>query len=201
MIQKNEFNPEIYEKLKEQGITEQYAINEALCYLLCIYYEIPVLCIGEKIVIQVNLTKIVERDYNAKQTNPLVAPAKWNISLFVVPEQIDNNWEWVDKEYRIKFKSITGDKAGDKNGCIAKMKQFFAANPEVRKQDVLTAADLYINPFRTSTQNAKYMQRADYFISKKEAGAKLSRLEQYLEQIKDNQKLSGGNNRRFEVLT
>ena len=199
-MQKPEFNPEVYDKLKEHGIIEQIDTNEALCYLLAIYYELHVTCINERIIRQVNLTKIVERDYFVIQSNT-TNPTKWNISLFIVPEQVDNNWEWVDKEYRIKFKAISGDKAGDKNGCIAKMKQFFAANPEVRKQDVIDAAELYIAPFRTATQNAKYMQRADYFISKKEAGAKLSRLEQYLEQLKDRKKESGGSNRRLEVLT
>jgi hypothetical protein len=193
---KLEFNPKVHEKLREHNIEAGIEENEALLYLLSAYYNVPVQSTPTDIVRKVNLTKIVERDYETPNSLP-----KFNIDLFDKDEQVNEAWEWVDKEYRALFAKVRMDAKGDKNGCVTKMMKFFALHPEIRKDDVLTATKLYIDPFLANQQNVKYMQRADYFISKTVDGSKLSRLEQYLEQLKTFKAENGGINPRFKTLT
>lgn len=197
-----EINPIIYEKIREQKIEEGFDENEAILYLLSIYYDLsPCLCFRDEITRKVNLTKIVDRDYQTINTNSLSNLVKWNVNLFQAEEIVDVNWEWVDKEYRRIFRDIRIDAGGDKSGCISKMKKFFSQNPEVRKVDILEAANRYILPFKNNVENKKYMQRADYFISKVMDGAKGSRLEQYLEIIKKGVEMNSGKNVRTQVIT
>lgn len=193
---KQEFNPQVHEKLRENNIESAFDTNEALLYLLSLYYDLPAICFNQEIIRKTNLSKIVERDYNKQDTTP-----KWNINLFQEEEKIEEAWDWVDKEYRNLFGKIRLDAKGDKNGCTDKMKKFFSANPEVRKEDIILATKLYLDPFMANTQNIKYMQRADYFISKKIEGTKTSRLEQYLEQLKTYRKEHSGDNPRVKVIT
>lgn len=195
-----EINPIIYEKLREQKIEEGFDENEAILYLLSIYFELSVLCFRDEISRKVNLAKIVDRDYETTKVS-LSNPVKWNINLFQKEEIIDVNWDWVDKEYRTLFRNIRLNAGGDKAGCITKMKKFFSLNPEIRKQDVLEAADRYTLPFKNGVEPVKYMQGADYFISKIVHGDKGSRLEQYLEIIKKGVEANSGKNIRTQVIT
>lgn len=176
----------ISEKVRER--LKEYQINEdaALLYLLGVYYNLNTKDhIPEEIIKQVNFSKIVTRDYDGE-----VPTVKWNIPLFE-GEETESAWSWV-LEWRDLFKSIRGDAGGDKKACIIKMKKFFAANPDVRQHEVFEAANLYLDDFRYKKTNLKFLQQADYFISKavveENKSVKRSRLEIYLELVRDKNK-------------
>lgn len=191
-----EINPIIREKLREFNIPE----SAGILVLLALYHDLEqsydlhsikppseVGAVGSMfnptVFKQIQLTKIVERDYTSQWG------LKWNIPLYVTQEaDVEGAWLWVVRDYRPIFEEIRNDARGDKQGCIKKMKKFFADNPAVRIQDVLQAARLYRSTFMNQKQNPKYFKRADYFISKIEDGSKISMLSTYLEMLGDSSK-------------
>lgn len=90
--------------------------------------------------------------------------------------------DWI-QEYRLLFKE-TGKAGimGDPNSVRDKMKDFISANPQYSKEIILNAAKKYI---KTEAQNYyKYLQRADYFISKEDNNKnKTSRLLMFCEEV------------------
>lgn len=70
---------------------------------------------------------------------------------------------------------------GSKKDCTIKMKKFIEDNPEYSQNRILEAARTYVNSCAES--NYKYLQQADYFISKQDKyGQPSSRLLAYLEE-------------------
>lgn len=170
-------NPEIKKVLNQYKVEE----GEGLLYLLALYHDITPgrLLISELVRSQINLTKIVDRDYE----NPGKGKIIWNVPLYsseVIPDQ----WDWV-QNFREEFGKIRKDAIGDRKGTLTKMKKYFAEHPEVRKEDIQAATMAYLTPFIQGKQDPKYLQRADYFISKMfraEGGVQYtSRLDMYLE--------------------
>ena len=173
------FNPEI------ESLLNKFNINRTvgLVTLLCLYHELDDDRVKNTIENQqkITLTKIVERDYAN-------GGIKWNIPLYEGEQVIDKNWGWVD-EYRELFARYRPDAKGTKSVVLKKMQKFFSEHPEVRKEEIFQATEMYLRTFAASTPNQrKYIQQADYFISKATEGVKTSRLEQYLELIKDSHK-------------
>lgn len=85
-----------------------------------------------------------------------------------------------------EFRDIFGDSGrtgikGSKTGCREKMKKFVAQFPEYSRDDILLAATNYVESQKEN--GFKYLQQADYFISKKMGGEFTSRLETYLEEL------------------
>lgn len=188
-------NPEIYDKISEHGVPN-ILVDQCVLYLLSIYFELLPPIMDADLIRQVNIMKIVERDYTNKTT------PKWIIPLFISSEQqTDDVWLWIEKEYRALFIYARRDAGGDKKACVTKMKKFFASYPEVRKDDILLAAKRYIATFGGNQTEIKYLQRADYFISKSSSGTIESRLSQYLELIKLDKAESQGSNVRHIVIT
>lgn len=176
-------NPAITEKL----IQSKIPINLGTLCLLGIYHGVPLeeLHLDPELIVQLNLTKIVERDYQNREETPKLI---WNIPLYADQEiQLDDNWAWID-DWRKLFGTIRPDAIGNKKDCYLKMKRFFANNPHIRKEDILAATKMYLLTFRG--KDAAYLQRADYFISKiikAEGGTQHnSRLEMYLELLKNS---------------
>lgn len=189
----NELNPEIRERLKEVNILNYEDTSDSLLYLLAIYYELSTDTINTAVINQVNIAKIVEKDYNNKC---LI----WNIKLFKSEiGEADKDWDWVTTEYRKKFSDLNPIKRGDKQGTITKMKKYFSLHPEVRKDDILRAADTYINnEILSKGGNTTFLMQADYFISKLVSGSTQSKLDMYIEIIKETTDEGEG---RFKVLT
>ena len=87
-------------------------------------------------------------------------------------------------EYRLKWKEATGDRKpgimGSRQSCIDKLTQWMKDNPIYTFDQILQAADLYLS----NQDNLKYIQRADYFISKQEKdGTTNSRLSAFIDDI------------------
>jgi hypothetical protein len=85
-------------------------------------------------------------------------------------ETIDevSDTDWILEEYREKFSyGVTGEagKMGDSTAVVAKMQRFMLTHPELTKEIILEATDMYIQ----SVTNTKYLKQADYFIFKKES--------------------------------
>jgi hypothetical protein len=172
-------NPEIKKILQQYNITE----GSGTLYLLSLYHELPDGLFSEMLKKQINLSKIVERDYTT--------PGKliWNTPLYT-SEVVSDQWDWI-QGWRDLFGKLRNDAIGSKKGCIVKMKKFFAEHPEIRVSDINKATMLYLTPFYNKRQDPKYLQQADYFISKiikAEGGTQYgSRLEMYLEVLSKEQ--------------
>jgi hypothetical protein len=178
------FNKEVIRIINECG----FELDDILNYFVSLHYNLNPTYIPELVKKQANTTGILQRDYTK-------GTVIWTVPLFDSESSIpliseDKKWEWVHTEYRKLFMDIKGIAGGDKKGCVTKMKKFFAENPETRKEQILIAAKMYTIDFANGTNNPKFMQRADYFISKvvkTEGGnSSQSRLSQYLELI-DNE--------------
>lgn len=167
---------QINKRLKE--IFEEYSINydEGILYLLAVFFNLKIDEEKfEETIKKVNFAKIVERDYD-------FVTVKWNISLFD-EQNIEDDWEWV-VTWRNLFKNIKPDRAGTLNMCLARMKQFFASHPSVRKDDVMEATKMYLS----TVNDPNYLTSAHYFIKKDKAANEQSKLQEFLEILKDKKK-------------
>ena len=94
----------------------------------------------------------------------MLSPEKtvaWNIPLFSNMDTVATKWDWV-KEWNKIFGGINPRRKGSDKDCITRMKAFFADNPDVRKDDVIGATQMYIR----SLSNPEYITSSHYFISK-----------------------------------
>lgn len=187
----NEINPEIRERLKEVNILNYEDTSDAFLYLFAIYYELSTDTIDKRVINTVNIAKIVERDYS----NKILV---WNIKLFKSElEPVDENWDWVNTEYRQLFKNINPNRAGDKAGTLNKMKKYFSLHPIIRKDEIIDAAKMYIQLEIVNQSKENYLTSADYFISKQLDGVKQSKLDMYIEMIREQ---GSNNDGRFKVI-
>ena len=92
----------------------------------------------------------------------------------------EENLDWLE-EWRDLFKDKKPGGAGNKQGCYKKMKMFLKENPDVTKEEIFAAAEAYFD----SLDSLKYMQQADYFISKGTGQNISSRLSQWVEFVKE----------------
>lgn len=84
------------------------------------------------------------------------------------------------KEYRSKWKGLKRGAMGSPTSCEEKLIRWIKNNPEYTFDDILKAADLYIDSLNG---DYTYLQRADYFIYKKEGKEESSRLSAFIEEI------------------
>lgn len=135
-------NSEIQTTLMEAGI---YA-EDGIAYLLCRYFYVQSDVFPKELVDRVLALNIVNED-NA-----------WRIPLFDNPGT-DPKWDWVSEEYVSLFAPI--NKATNKREATARMKRLFASNPDIRKDEVIGATEMYL--FNT---NSKFVRLPHYFIEK-----------------------------------
>lgn len=96
-----------------------------------------------------------------------------------------NDTDWILDEYREKFSyDSTGEagKMGDASAVVIKMQRFMLTHPELTKEQILEATDMYIQ----SVTNKKYLKQADYFIFKKEShtdASEVSSLYSWIEEV------------------
>ena len=68
---------------------------------------------------------------------------------------------------------------GSEASCKMKMYRWMKENPSYTPEQILKAADIYIK----SLNNYQYLQRADYFIYKKDGKEESSGLAAYIDEI------------------
>lgn len=139
-------NKEVISILKENKIDK----SDGLLCLLGIYYglEVERTC-SEETIKAINLTKIVEKDYNNG------GQIKWNIPLF---EGQQTEWDWT-KEWNNKW-NINRDRKASNPDVLKRMKEFFKQYPQYRVEDVMRATDMYI----MSLSSPQYLKNSAAFI-------------------------------------
>jgi len=169
-------NPEIKKIIRDHNI--DYA--SSILVLFSIYHDFKLTGdihdVLKDTMTQINVIKIVERNIDS-------GAIVWNIPLYE-NELKESVWQWVLNEYRPLFRNVNKDRGGSPSSCIKRMQIFFSKHPEVRKEDVIEAAKLYIQ----GVNNPNYLQAADYFISKGKGAEVTSRLEQFIEMVMEGKK-------------
>jgi len=82
-------------------------------------------------------------------------------------------------DFRNKFKGLKPGSMGSEASCKMKMYRWMKENPSYTPKQILKAADIYIK----SLNNYQYLQRADYFIYKKDGKEESSGLAAYIDEI------------------
>ena len=175
-----EINPEIKGILKGLKID----VEQGTLCLLSIYFNLDAeRIIPEEIIRKINLTKIVEKDYLSKTLT-------WNIPLFAGEQA--GNFAWV-MDWMKPFGEIGGPaRKGTVKEVTAAMKQWFAENPEYRKEDVFSARDLY---FRTEKPSGKFVKTSHKFILESDGAKRTSALLLWCQRIKET--TGTGNDNKF----
>ena len=143
-------NSRILEILKEFNIHK----DDGLTYLLALYYGLQPNYIPGDVQSKIYASRIIENTNTGLQ---------WNVPLF---EEQQTAFDWVEKEYIPLFAGI--GKATNKREATARMKKLFANNPEIRKEEVLGATEMYI------FNNNMYSRLPHYFIEKGSGADKTS---------------------------
>jgi hypothetical protein len=157
-------NTEIYPILKEFNIGQEDGVS----YLLMKYFGLKPTYIPEILIAQMNRTGIYFIDNN----NSL----QWRLPLF---NEQETAFDWVKKEYVQLFVDANPDKRGNGNSSVRLMKAFFAANPEVRKEEVIEATKMYIR-----NNDSRYIRLSHYFISKGRGANKIEELKDWIEKYR-----------------
>jgi len=156
--------------------------DDGLCFLLATYFDLKPSTIPELAKSKVNAANILCEE-NGK--------IMWNIPLFDVPDIQEelplNHFEWVKTEYVELFKTRNPEKGGNVRESMARMRKFFARNPEVRKKDVLEATWMYL-----CNTDPMYIRFPHYFIEKGSGADRISDLENWLDIRQEQLKIAEG---------
>ena len=159
-----EINQQIRDLLDSFGINQK----DGLSYLLSVYFECRPSYTPTILIQKINATNIL----GIGAYRELI----WNIPLFVASVETDGKWDWV-KLWNKSFGDINPKRRGTDKDCISRMKKFFAENPEVRKEDVVNATQMYFS----SLTDRQYLISSHYFIYKGVGRDKLSALAGWVE--------------------
>ena len=159
-----EINQQIRDLLDSFGINQE----DGLSYLLSVYYDCRPSYTPTTLIQKINATNIL----GIGASRELI----WNIPLFVTSVETDGKWDWV-KLWNKSFGDINPKRRGTDKDCISRMKKFFAENPEVRKEDVVNATQMYFS----SLTDRQYLISSHYFIYKGVGRDKLSALAGWVE--------------------
>lgn len=158
-------------KLNEniKPVLESFGIiyEEAIPYLLSLYFGFNPDYIPDYLKQKVNISKIVEMEDDV---------LKWNIPLFE-GAIVDQKWEWVATEYVALFAAI--GKGTHKREALTRMKRLFSANPDIRKDEVIGATEMYL--YNTES---KYARLPHYFIEKGTGGDKTQDILEWIEKYR-----------------
>lgn len=161
-------NPEI----KTTLIAFNIAVNDGLTYLFAVYFDTKPSYVPQIIIDKITRTGIVSLDERTKTL-------QWNMPLF--EEQI-TNFEWVGTQWVPMFEKANKDRKGGVREATSRMKKFFALNPDIRKDEVMAATEMYIK----SVLNVNYLITSHYFISKGAGADKTSSLLQWVENYRES---------------
>lgn len=146
-----EINNEILEILSKVKIQK----DDGICYLLSLFYGYKPEFIPDSFKQKMNITGIYQEDKGT---------IKWNVPLF---EGQQTAFDWVKKEYVQMFKNTNSDRGGHVREATSLIKQLFAKNPVIRKDDIIGATRLYL-----LNTDPKYIMYPHYFIQKGSGASK-----------------------------
>ena len=159
-------------------VLQQFGIptKDGIAYLLSMYYDTIPSYIPAMIEEKVKRSGIVSLDEETKLI-------QWYIPLF--NEQF-TKFDWVEKEYVSMFADVNKNRKGNVKDSISRMKLFFVENPDVRKDEILGATEMYIK----TVKDFNYLTSSHYFIFKGAGPLKKSDLltwvEIYREGVSEN---------------
>jgi hypothetical protein len=104
--------------------------------------------------------------------NPTSNSITWNIPLWE-----EETTTWIKNEYCSLFQDI-GKKPYPKE-CTKRMITFLKKNPDVTKEEIITATKAYIR-----TQDTRFIREPHYFINKGVGSQMISDLYNYIEQLR-----------------
>lgn len=160
-------NIEIKEVLKENKINK----DDGLTFLLAVYFNLKPSFFNNGLAQSILAAGILVIDKHST--------IQWNVPLF---EGQNTAFEWVT-DWMESFKSINKDRKGAKATCINRMKKFFAENPDVRKDEIISATNMY---FR-SVDNPKYLKTSHKFIMEGVGLTKHSELGVWIDKLRENE--------------
>lgn len=99
------------------------------------------------------------------------------------------------EEYRKLWKGLFTGSMGTPSACIDKLTEWLINNPQYTFEDVLKAANYWIDSKSKEVENLMILGQADYFIYKNVDGVQTSRLSSVIEEALENASTSG-----FETL-
>lgn len=143
-------NPIILEEISKAGIDTYFGIH----FLFDMYF------------LNRDSSKVPESVKRAMEIHGFVkctsGDLEWKYPLFtengVAIE--DPKWDWIITEYVMLFKPY--GKAKNKRECITRMKNLFSENPDIRKDEVIGATNMYLR----SVKDPQYVRHPHYFLSK-----------------------------------
>ena len=154
-------NSRILEILEEVRIRK----DDGICYLLSLFYGYKPDYIPELLKQKMNITKIVVEEHGS---------LRWNVPLF---EEQETAFDWVKTEYVELFRD--SGKASHSREAITRMKKLFAKNPDIRKEDVIKATEMYL--YNTES---KYVRYPHYFIEKGTGAEKTNDILEWIDKCK-----------------
>jgi hypothetical protein len=165
-------NEKIYENLKGTGIK----IGDALLFMMSNHFNIDSTLITSNIKTVCGLAGLTIMNKDSKGYRNL-------IPLFSDETLKDSAWDWVDTEYISLFKSL--NITAPKKDVIIRMKNLFSENPDIRKDDVIKAAKMYIE-----NTDVKYIQQPHYFILKGIGVAKTQNILIWVDKVKKQERIT-----------
>jgi hypothetical protein len=160
-------NAQIYSILESCNINT----DDGLAYLIGVYYGLRPSYIPIELLRRMNLTGILG-----------ISPDKeiqWNFPLFETVAQ--EKWDWV-KEWNNEFGQKNKARQGSSTAVISRMKAFFADNPDVRKEDVIGATQMYFS----TVSSPEYLTSSHYFIYKGVGKDRVSALELWVDRYRES---------------
>lgn len=167
-------NTEIREILRTFSIP----VDDGLSYLISVYYDVRPSYTPLLIVEKINRTGIIVLEMPSKTI-------RWNIPLF---NEQPTNFEWVMTDWMIMFAKANKERKGGNKECVTRMKKFFAENPDIRKDEVMGATEMY---FKTVT-NPSFVITSHYFITKGMGADRVSALLQWVEKYREAGSIANG---------
>lgn len=164
-------NEKVIETLKRFGIKP----DDGVPYLLSLHFGYNPEYVPDTLKQKVNVSKIVESE---------VTGLKWNVALFE-GSTIDQPWDWVVTEYIALFARV--GKGTHKREATARMKRLFASHPEIRKEEILGATEMYL--YNTES---KFVRLPHYFIEKGDGGNKTQDILDWIDKYRLSQEQEQG---------
>lgn len=161
-------NPKIDEALLKSGMN----IKDGKCYLISFYFDVVGSYTPPYILEEISKTGIIKSD----GMNYI-----WNIPLFTEPEKDKTPFDWVETEYVAMFKEKNPTKGKYVRESKARMKELFASNPEIRKDDVIEATRLYLH-----NTDANFIRFPHFFIKKGAGATKIQDILTWIDTYKDS---------------